>query len=195
MKVKAVTEISTADQKSAETQFANIDPVAVTVTGGVVKIESSTVRYSRVSPYAFAKRTIEISVPKTVKLKIGTLPRYANFDGIAGNDLASFAYANERCTGLEVKYSEEAGAFICDPASYSPKAVELAKTNYLESVGYRTVDGDDGTGGRYRYGEQATVNPLPDGTFRVSYATGKDGSESGTGQEIAKIFRVDVDPS
>lgn len=195
VKVKAVTEISTADQKSAEIQFANIDPVAVTVTGSVLKIDNATVKYARLSPYAFAKRAIEISVPKSVKLKIGNLPRYSNFDGIAGNNLASFAYANERCTGLEVKFSEEAGAFICDPASYSPKAVELAKANYLESVGYLSEEDTNGDADRYRYGARATVKPLPDGTFRVTYGFEDGMGESGTGQEISKTFRVDVDAS
>ena len=194
VKIRSVTEISASDQQSAESQFSNIAPLAVSATGGLVKIENATVKYVRKSPYAFAKRTIEISVPANVKLKFGSLPKYARMEGIAGNHLASYAYANDSCTGLDVKYSEDAGAFICDPASYSPKAVETAKANYLENTGHEILDGTDADGGRYRYASRVTVKPMSDGTFQVSRSADDENGETGTGQ-ATKTYRVDVDAS
>jgi len=198
-KIRAITEISASDSESAKDQFSKIVPVSVSASGSVVKIGNAGVKYAEKSPYAFAKRVIEISVPASVRVKFGALPRNADVTGISRTEFDSYSPYDGRCTGTEIEYSEESKTFLCDPSSYPANVVENAKIAYLESASYDDVpkvgssDPDLGTM-PYRYDDRIVAKALPDGTFEVTYYL-EYGHPENVPDTVVKTFRVDVGPS
>ncbi|MFZ3233721.1 MAG: hypothetical protein WA194_09685 [Patescibacteria group bacterium] len=198
-KIRTVTEISASDAESAKSQFSKIVPVSVSASGSAVKVDNAAVKYSQKSPYAFAKRVIEISVPASVRVKFEKLPRHAEVTGISRTEFDSYSSYDGRCTGSEIKYSEGSKTFVCDPSGYPESFVENAKISYLENSAYDEVpkvgsaDPDRRTM-PYRYDDRIVAKALPDGTFEVTYSL-EYGHPDNVPDTVTKIFRVDVSPS
>lgn len=198
-KIRAVTEISASDSESAKNQFSRIVPVSVSASGSVVKIGNAAVKYAEKSPYAFAKRVIEISVPASVRVKFQKLPRHAEVTGISRTEFDSHSSYDGSCAGSEIRYSEASKAFVCDPFAYSANVVENAKIAYLENTAYDEVPklGSSDPGLRtmpYRYDDRIVAKALPDGTFEVTYFL-EYGHPENVPDTVTKTFRVDVSPS